>query len=116
MIVGALRRFALMYGGVGAFTVVLSLAFGALTGASLSRSIAIGLYLVGALILLFAFFVGNRGPFRHERHDTAILPHGIRRATPDERRDAVSVSALLVALGLGLILLGVVSDSSHRLF
>src|SRR5438105_7431518 len=117
MLLGALRRFGLMYGGVGALTVLLSLAFGALAGASLSRSIAIGLYLVGSVILVFGFFVGNRGPFRHA-HDEgySFLPRGIRRATPEERRESMSVSVLFVVLGLGLIMLGVVSDSSHKLF
>jgi hypothetical protein len=118
MILGAFRRFALLYGGIGAFTVVLSLAFGALAGAPISRSIAIGLYLVGSLILIFGFFVGNRGPFRHADGDAgcAIIPRGIRRATLQERTEAINVSALFVVLGLGLILLGVASDSSHRLF
>jgi hypothetical protein len=118
MILGALRRFGLMYGAVGGFTVVLSLAFGALAGASLSRSIAIGLYLVGSLILIFGFFVGSRGPLRHDNSDGgfSLLPRGIRRATVQERSEAINVSALFVALGLGLIVLGVLSDSSHRLF
>jgi hypothetical protein len=118
MIVGALRRFSLMYAAVGGFTVILSLGFGALAGASLSRSIAIGLYLVGSLILIFGFFVGNRGPLRHDDGDGGftIFPRGVRRATLQERSEAINVSVLFVALGLGLILLGVVSDSSHKLF
>lgn len=118
MILGAFRRFALMYGSVGGFTVILSLSCGALAGAPLGRSIAIGLYLVGSLILIFGFFVGNRGPFRHDHGDDgySFIPRGIRRATLQERSEAVNISALFVVLGLGLILLGVLSDSSHRLF
>jgi hypothetical protein len=118
VILGAFRRFALMYGSIGGFTVILSLSFGALAGAPLSRSIAIGLYLVGSLILIFGFFVGNRGPLRHAHGDGgySFIPRGIRRATFEERSEAISVSVLFVVLGLGLILLGVVSDSSHRLF
>jgi hypothetical protein len=117
MIVEAVRRFTLMYASIGGFTVILSLGFGALAGASLSRSIAIGLYLVGSLILIFGFFVGNRGPLRHDDGDNfSFFPRGVRRATLQERSEAINVSVLFVALGLGLILLGVVSDSSHRLF
>ncbi len=118
MLLGAARRFALMYAGVGGITVVLSLAFGALSGASLTRSIAIGLYLVGAVILIFGFFVGNRGPWRHEHGEGgfSILPRGVRRATAQERKEAVSLSVLFVVLGFGLIILGVLSDSAHHLF
>lgn len=117
MILGALRRLALMYGAIGALTVLLSLGFGALSGASLSRSIAIGLYLVGSVILILAFFVGNRGPFRHDYGDGgfSLFPRGVRRVTPEERRDTISVSVLFVVLGFGLILLGIASDPAHRL-
>lgn len=118
MILGAARRLALLYVGVGGTTVVLSLAFGALSGAPLTRSIAIGLYLIGAVVLIFGFFVGNRGPWRHEHGEGAwsILPRGIRRATAEERREAMSLSVLFIALGFGLIVLGVLSDSAHSLF
>ena len=118
MLLGALRRFALMYVGVGGITVALSLAFGAISGASLTRSIAIGLYLIGAVVLIFGFFVGNRGPWRHEHGEGgfSILPRGVRRATAEERREAVSLSVLFIVLGFGLIILGVLSDSAHNLF
>ncbi len=119
MLLGALRRFAILFGGIGALTVVLSLAFGALAKAPLSRSIAVGLYLVGSIILIFGFFVGNRGPLRHDHGDDegySLIPRGVRKATLEERKDAINISVLFVVLGLGLIVLGVVSDSSHKLF
>jgi hypothetical protein len=108
-----------MFFGIGGLTVVLSLIFGALAGASVQRSIAIGFYLIGCLILIFGFFVGNRGPLRHDRKDDerpSMIPRGVRRATPEERSEAVSVSVLFIVIGLGLILLGAVSDSAHKLF
>ena len=119
VLVGALRRFAVMFGGIGALTVVLALAFGAVAGAPLSRSIAIGLYLVGSVILIFGFFVGNRGPLRHDNEDDRgynLIPRGVRRATLEERKEAINISVLFVVMGLGLIVLGVLSDSSHKLF
>lgn len=118
MILGAVRRLALMYVGVGGGTVILSLAFGAISGAPLTRSIAIGLYLIGAVVLIFGFFIGNRGPWRHEHGEGSwsILPSGIRRATQQERKESMSVSLLLIVLGFGLIILGVLSDSAHNLF
>jgi hypothetical protein len=108
--------------GVGGLTVLLSLMFGALAGAPLQRSIAVGFYLIGCLVLVFGFFVGNRGPLRHDREDEekpglfGMIPRGVRRATPEERREAVSVSFLFVILGLSLIVLGALSDSAHKLF
>lgn len=118
MILGAARRLALMYVGVGGGTVILSLAFGAISGASLTRSIAIGLYLIGAVVLIFGFFIGNRGPWRHEHGEGgwSILPRGIRRATAQERKESMSISVVLIILGFGLIILGVLSDSAHNLF
>ena len=118
MLLGAARRFALMYVGIGGITVLLSLAFGAISGASLTRSIAIGLYLIGAVVLIFGFFIGNRGPWRHEHGEGgfSILPRGVRRATAEERKEAVNVSVLFIVLGFGLIILGVLSDSAHNLF
>ena len=107
-----------MYVGVGGVTVLLSLAFGAISGAPLARSIAIGLYLIGAVVLIFGFFVGNRGPWRHEHGEGgwSILPRGIRRASPEERKESMSISVLFIVVGFGLIILGVLSDSAHKLF
>ena len=85
----------------------------------MQRSIAIGFYLVGCLILIFGFFVGNRGPLRHDHGDdesASLIPRAVRKATPEERRESVNVSVLFIVIGLGLIILGVVSDSTHKLF
>jgi hypothetical protein len=108
-----------MFVGVGCVTVLLSLTFGALAHAPVQRSIAIGFYLIGCLMLIFGFFVGNRGPLRHDRQDEdkpSLIPRAVRKATPEERRESVSVSVLFIVIGLGLILLGAVSDSAHKLF
>ena len=112
-----------MFLAIGGLTVLLSLLFGALAHASLQRSIAVGFYLIGSLVLVFGFFVGNRGPLRHDRDDehdrpsfVGLIPRGVRRATAEERKEAVSVSVLFVVLGLSLIVLGALSDSAHKLF
>jgi hypothetical protein len=112
-----------MFLGVGGLTVLLSLMFGALAHAPLQRSIAVGFYLIGCLVLVFGFFVGNRGPLRHDRDDeqdrpslVGLIPRGVRRATVEERKEAVSVSVLFIVLGLSLIILGALSDSAHKLF
>jgi hypothetical protein len=113
-----------MFFGVGGLTVLLSLMFGALAHAPLQRAIAVGFYLIGCLVLVFGFFVGNRGPLRHNRdlEDEekpslmGLIPRGVRRATPEERKEAVSVSFLFIILGLSFIVLGALSDSAHKLF
>ena len=122
MWIPALRRFALLVVAVGGGTVVVSLVLGLLLGASLSRSIALGYYLVGSFLLLAGFFFGNRGPVRprgaDDHGDFFMRPRGrrVRWATREENEEAINSSALFVALGLLLIFLGLVSDNRHTLF
>ena len=102
---------------VAGLTVLGSLAIGALSGASLSRSIAIGFYLVGCFWLVTGFFVGNRGPVRLKGDIGAPLfgSRFLRWATPEEREDTINMSALYVLLGFVLILLGFAADTRYRL-
>ncbi len=64
MIAAAARRFFTLLAAVVGGTAVLSLLLGLLLDASPSRSVAVGLYLVGCAFLLGGFFIGNRGIFR----------------------------------------------------
>src|SRR5437660_11504288 len=117
MLAIALRRFAVMLGGIGVATIAVSLVIGPVAGLSVSRSIAVGLYIVGALLMLFGFFVGNRGPLRTKGESPGFFgPRAVRGATVEERHEAINSSALLVSIGLILILLGALSDPAHRLF
>jgi hypothetical protein len=117
----ALRRLILLIGVVGVGTLVVSVLFGLLLGASLPRSIALGYYLVGCFLLLAGFFFGNRGPVRPRGDaDTGGIffrPSGrrVRWATREEHEEAINYSALYVVLGLVLIFLGIASDNRHTL-
>src|SRR3954463_1246488 len=101
----ALRRVAILFaGGVGA-TAVLSRLLGLLFGSGVSRALSVGWYLVGAGLLGLAFFVGNRGPSRPqgEGFGAFSMQRWVRWASPEEQRESLSLSALLVVMGFLLI-------------
>jgi uncharacterized membrane protein len=114
----ALRRLALLVSGsalgVGAFSAVVGLA----VGSSFWRSVSLGYYLAGSFLLIAGFFIGNRGPLRSKREPGGMVffgPRVVRRATPEEREETINTSAVFVALGLVLIILGVLADDRYRL-
>ena len=126
MVRAALRRFALLLAGTAAVTTAISLLVGLLLGSTVSRSVSIGLYLVGCFLLVAGFFVGNRGPARPRGADdeggavggmfgVGVGRRRLRWATIEEREEAISNSAVFVALGLALILLGVLADTRVEL-
>jgi hypothetical protein len=123
MWVPALRRFVQLFLVIGAGTVAVSIALGFLLGSTLERSISLGFYLVGCFLLLGAFFYGIRGPLRPSSPDeqdpgvfTGIGSRRIRWATKEEQAESINTSAVFLTLGLVMLILGVVSDSSHALF
>jgi hypothetical protein len=99
-------------------TAVLSVALGLLLGSSVLRSMSVGFYAVGSVVLLAGFFVGNRGPARVKGDIgfTSIASRRLRWATAEERDEALNMSAVFVTLGFILILLGVIADTRHNLF
>jgi hypothetical protein len=118
VISAALRRLTVLLAGsaaaVGAFSALLGLAL----GSSLSRSVSLGYYLVGSFLMVGGFFMGNRGPLRVKGETAGGFLFGsrvMRRATPEERMEAINNSAVFVFVGLVLIILGVVADSRFRL-
>jgi hypothetical protein len=124
MLLPALRRFALLLVVISVFTAGMSALFGLLLGASISRSITIGFYLVGCFLLLAGFFFGNRGPVRPKGDADAVAgdiffrlaSRRLRWATSEEQKDAINTSAVYLPIGFVLILLGVASDSRHALY
>jgi hypothetical protein len=102
--------------GLTVATAVPSLLLGLLVGASVTRALSIGWYLVGCILLISGFFVGNRGPARPQGEGWGIvsLRRWVRWATPEEQRESISLSALLVILGFVLILFGALADSRNQ--
>ena len=122
MIVAATRRFLLLLGGVTGGVLVLSALLGLAFGTPLARAISVGFYVVGAFLLVAGFFMGNRGPtrLRGDPGDEGLWglgrKRGVRMATPEERADARSVTAVFISVGFILIVFGVVADSRYGLY
>jgi hypothetical protein len=121
-IVAGVRRFAIVTAVVVVVTALLSLAFGLLVGDSVNRSLSVGFYLAASMSMLLGVFFGIRPPVRQEGDAGAlgglfgIFGSGpVRFATPEEREDSLSSSAVFVVLGLVLVLFGLVCDGRHPL-
>jgi hypothetical protein len=113
VLVAGLRRFFTVLGAAAAVIGSFSFLAGLMAGADLSRSLALGYYLAGSILLIGGFFVGNRGPVRAKRNQPIPLlgTRFVRWATPDELDEAINTSAVYVSLGFALILVGVLADS-----
>lgn len=120
------RRFLGLFLLATAITLAVSLAIGLPLGASVARTVSVGFYAVGSFLLISGFFVGNRGPVRLKGDETdvgaAVGMFGIglagrrlRWATPEENADAMASSAVFVAIGFVLIVIGVIADSRVQL-
>jgi hypothetical protein len=117
----AARRFILLLLGIVGGTALFSLLLGEAAGAGVSRSVSVGFYVVGSFLLIAGFFVGNRGPVR-VKGDPGFSMFGffknrrLRWASGSEQVESLSLSFVFVALGLVLIILGVVTDTRYELF
>jgi hypothetical protein len=113
----ALRRAGVIFVVLAVGTAVCSLLLGLLFGSDVSRSLSVGWYIAGSALLIGGFFVGNRGPARPQGEGWGAfsMRRWVRWASPDEQRDSISLSAILVVLGFVLIALGVVADTRHPL-
>ena len=118
MIAAAARRFVTLLTAIVCGTALLSLLLGLLLDASPSRSVAVGLYLVGCAFLLGGFFIGNRGMFRVANEEGMVglrVPRGVRVASDDEQEESFNMTGLLVVTGIVLLALGAAVDSNARL-
>lgn len=105
------RRLARLAVVTAAGTAIVSLLIGLLSGSSISRSLSFGFYLVGCGALVVGFALAVRGPVRLGKNEQG----GYRVVARDERDDAIADSALFVALGVVLLLVGVLADTRYPL-
>src|SRR5438876_6792725 len=113
--VAAARRFGILLGALVGGTGVIALLLGLAFGSSVSRALSVGWYSVGSVLLISGFFVGNRGPARPQGEGWGAfsMRRWVRWATPDEQRESISFSALLVILGFVLIVMGAIADTRY---
>jgi len=111
----AARRVGILFGALAGGSAALALLIGVPAGAGIGRALSLGWYSVGSVLLISGFFVGNRGPARPQGEGWAVfsMRRWVRWATPDEQRESISFSALLVILGFVLIVLGAIADTRH---
>ena len=113
----AARRFGILLGAFVGGTALIALLIGLAFGSSLSRSLSVGWYAVGSVLLISGFFVGNRGPARPQGEGWSVfsLRRWVRWATPEEQHESISLSAVLVVIGFLLIALGVLADTRYKI-
>ena len=109
----------MIFGGASAAILVVTVPIGLLSSAGVNRTVSLGFYGVGTLLVILGFLGGSRGPLRSANdfsHDTALQRgRRLRRATLDERQDSMNSAALMIGIGLVLIALGVIIDSRFTL-
>ena len=116
MWVAAARRFFILLGVLTGAVLLCGLSIGLLLGGSLNRAIAVGFEAFGCLMLLFGFFVGNRGPVRTKGEANPFFgPRFLRWATPEEHGSTIAESAIFIVLGLILIMIGLAIDNRYNL-
>lgn len=120
MLLAAARRVTLIFGSLIVGTMAVSALLGVAAGAGFERSVSVGLYSLGATLLVGSFVFGIRGPMRGVSRTGETVPiagaRGVRRATGDERSEAGKTSLLLFAAGLLVVFLGSAFDPIHRMF
>jgi hypothetical protein len=116
---GLARALKLLLAAAAASAAV-ALAVGLANGSSLTRSVSVGWYCSGALLLAFGLVASSRGPTRDTDSGAwspiTLRNRSLRWATRSEQEESLEVSAVLVVLGLVLIVLGVAVDPRHPLF
>ena len=96
----------ILLGGV----VVIFAGVAVLTGSSVQRGLSLGFYAVGSFLTVVGFALGTRNAFRSaERRDL----HGRDRFA--DLWETTEAAALLIAMGLVLLVVGVAVDERVRL-
>ena len=116
MLRAAARRFAILFGALAGGVALCSVAIGLIGSFSLNRALANGYEGFGALMLVLAFFIGNRGPVRLTREAHPLFgPRFLRWATPEEHSRTIPEAGFFLVVGVLLIVIGLVIDDRYRI-
>jgi hypothetical protein len=126
MFLAALRRFLVLTVGVSVITGLAALLFGEALNSTPARAVSVAFYAVGSFAMLVGVFVGSRGPIRMKSEETGsgfALPffgvlsnRTLRWATLSEQHESINNSAVFVAVGFVLLVIGILIDPRHKLF
>lgn len=122
----AVRRLAALLAGTAVGVGALAALIGLAIGSSVERAVSVTYYVVGAFLIVLGFFAGSRGPLRGKVADgeepitglfgMGLALRGARRATKGEKQDTLATAGIFLFVGVWLILLGVLVDTSVELF
>ena len=118
-----LARLGVMWLGLAAVIALISIGIALLAGFPVRRGVSVGWIATGSLITIVGVLHGLRPPVRIDREQSQLGMFGVvltggqvRRATLEERDDALGSSVLFVVLGVVLLVLGLLLDPNHPLF
>lgn len=109
MIVAAARRFFLFVGCLAAGTAVIGAFIAVISSNDVARVVSLAYYAVGTLCITFGFALGTRGSFRMPRRGEAQARIAV------EAQETIASSGLLIAVGVLLLVIGIVVDPRVRL-
>jgi hypothetical protein len=119
------RRGLLILVAIAVPTALISLLVGLGSDMGVRSALATGFYVVGAMLMVVGVLSGARGPLRSASQDdpaeaASLFGAGLRRrrlrkATDEERREAVFGAMLFLVIGLVLVAFGVIADSQAKL-
>jgi hypothetical protein len=116
MYAAAARRFLTLLGVISCLAVVLGGLLGLITGNSLNRSISLAFYGAGAFLVAGGFVFGVRGPYRSVSDEGTIrVGRRLQRVSPEEQRESINITVLLVVLGFVLLAIGAAIDDRYQL-
>jgi hypothetical protein len=123
-LLAGIRRALIILTSIAAPTAVFSALIALAAGTPVTDALATGFYIVGATIMIVGVLSGVRGPLRSvpvsddpgSQLGLGFGPRRLRKATDEERRDAVSTAVLFLVLGFVLVTFGVVADSEVELY
>ena len=107
MIARGIRDLVLLWLALAAGTTLVAFLVGAALDVPAQRSVSGGFLLVGSLVFTAGAAAGIRDPARSSRRER-LLRRGHRESRLASWQDAFQLSAALVGLGMGLVLVGVV--------